>query len=115
MAAAPNDASTLRELRQCVDLALYRAKAEGRGMVCSFSRDMDTAARDRLVLEADLREALSTGGINLLYQPILCAETGQVSSVEALARWTHPSRGQIGPDIFIPLAEECGFISQLPR
>lgn len=113
MAAAPKDASTLRELRQCVDLALYRAKANGRGMVCSFSRDMDTAARDRQVLEADLREALSTDGINLLYQPILCAETGQVSSVEALARWTHPSRGQIGPDIFIPLAEECGFISQL--
>ncbi|WBO23850.1 sensor domain-containing phosphodiesterase [Sphingomonas abietis] len=113
MALAPDDATTLRELRHCVDLALYRAKAEGRGTVCTFSRDMDAQARDRQALEADLRAAMSANEIYLVYQPILAAENGQITSVEALARWAHPTRGQIGPDVFIPLAEECGFITQL--
>ena len=113
MATAPKDASTLRELRNCVDLALYRAKAAGRGTVCSFSQDMDAEARDRQMLEVDLRVALATDGISLVYQPILSVESGQITSVEALARWSHPNRGQIGPDVFIPLAEECGFIGEL--
>ncbi|WBO23860.1 sensor domain-containing phosphodiesterase [Sphingomonas abietis] len=113
IATTPEDGVTLRELRNCVDLALYRAKAAGRGTVCAFSQDMDAEVRDRQMLEADLREAMAADEISLLYQPILSIESGQVTSVEALARWTHRLRGQIGPDVFIPLAEECGFIGQL--
>lgn len=113
VAVSPRDASSTDELRQCVDLALYRAKEGGRGTFCCFSPEMDAQARDRQTLEGDLRTAIAEGGINLLYQPVVSAESGQVSSVEALARWTHPTRGPVRPDVFISLAEECGLISEL--
>ena len=113
IALAPEDAHTTDELRQCVDLALYRAKEAGRGTVCCFSPEMDAYARDRQTIEGDLRAAITAGEIGLLYQPILSAETGQLSSVEALARWTHPTRGPVRPDIFISMAEEIGLINEL--
>lgn len=113
IALAPDDAGTTDELRQCVDLALYRAKDAGRGTVCCFSPEMDAQARDRQSIEGDLRAAVAANEIGVLYQPILSVETGQLGSVEALARWTHPVRGPIPPDTFISLAEECGLIVQL--
>jgi diguanylate cyclase (GGDEF)-like protein len=109
----PTDATTTSELRQCADLALYRAKELGRGSVCCFDPQMDEASRDRRMLEGDLRAAVANGDIKLVYQPVVSAKTGHTTSVEALARWSHPQRGPIPPNIFIPLAEECGLIVTL--
>ncbi|MDN4634083.1 EAL domain-containing protein [Sphingomonas sp. PsM26] len=113
IALAPGDAATTEELRQHADLALYRAKQQGRGIVCFFSAEMDRATQDRRELERDLRAALDSGEITLAYQPVLSASTGQITSVEALARWHHPVRGPIAPDLFISIAEEGGLIAQL--
>jgi diguanylate cyclase (GGDEF)-like protein len=110
---APTHATSTIELRQCVDLALYRAKERGRGSICCYDPQMDEASRDRRTLESDLRTAVATGDVKLVYQPVLSAQTGQITSVEALARWCHPIRGPISPEIFIPLAEECGLIGSL--
>ncbi|QJU57400.1 EAL domain-containing protein [Sphingomonas sp. AP4-R1] len=107
------EAATVGELRQRADLALYRAKIEGRGTICLFDPEMDTASRDRRALEGDLRKAIFDGQITLAYQPVVSAVTGAITSVEALARWTHPVKGPIPPDIFISLAEECGLIETL--
>lgn len=113
IALSPQDARSTDELRQCVDLALYRSKENGRGTFCFYNPEMDAQARDRLTLEGDLRTAVVHGSIGLLYQPVLLVETGQLGSVEALARWTHPTRGPVRPDMFISLAEECGLINEL--
>lgn len=109
----PDDGDTSEGLRQCADLALYRAKGEGRGSICFFSAEMDATARDRRLLERDLRHALDTDQITLVYQPVLSAATGQITSAEALARWTHPVRGPIPPALFIAIAEESGMIERL--
>ncbi len=113
IALAPDDAATVEELRQHADLALYRAKQQGRGIVCFFSAEMDRATQDRRELERDLRAALDEDQITLAYQPVLSASTGQITSVEALARWHHPVRGPIPPDLFISIAEEGGLIAKL--
>ncbi|WEK46227.1 MAG: EAL domain-containing protein [Candidatus Andeanibacterium colombiense] len=109
----PEDGSTTTQLRENADLALYRAKQMGRGNACFFNAEMDAAAQDRRKLEGDLRGAIAAGNIELFYQPVLSARTGQITSAEALARWTHTERGPVRPDIFIPLAEECGLIDDL--
>ena len=113
IALAPDDGDTTEDLRQHADLALYRAKQQGRGVVCFFSTEMDRATQDRRELERDLRAALDRGEITLAYQPVLSAETRQITSVEALARWHHPVRGPIAPDLFISIAEESGLIIRL--
>ncbi|WP_197277105.1 bifunctional diguanylate cyclase/phosphodiesterase [Sphingomonas profundi] len=110
---APNDATTTGELRQCADLALYRAKEQGRGTICCYDAEMDAASRDRRTLESDLRTAIGNGEIGLVYQPVMSTQTGLITSVEALARWKHPVRGPISPELFIPLAEETGLIVPL--
>jgi predicted signal transduction protein with EAL and GGDEF domain len=110
---APEDGSTTEQLRENVDLALYRAKHDGRAGVCFFNADMDAAARDRRKVARDLRHAVAAGDITLAYQPLISTQTGQITSAEALARWTHAARGPIRPDVFIPIAEECGLIDIL--
>jgi predicted signal transduction protein with EAL and GGDEF domain len=105
---APDDGTTTEQLRESVDLALYRAKQEGRARVCFFNADMDAAARDRRKIAGDLQKAVTAGDISLAYQPLVSTQTGQITSVEALARWTHAMRGPIRPDVFVPIAEECG-------
>jgi diguanylate cyclase (GGDEF)-like protein len=95
------------------DLALYAAKGDGRGRHCFFEPSMHSEASDRQVLESDLRQALDKGEIWVAYQPIVLAAGEELSGFEALARWNHPVRGPIGPDKFIPLAEECGMIGKL--
>ncbi len=95
------------------DLALYAAKAAGRGVFRAFHPRMRAEQHDRLTLQADLKEALDNGGLNLVYQPILDARENRVVSVETLCRWAHPLLGQISPSRFIPLAEEAGLIAQL--
>ncbi|HXH00217.1 MAG TPA: EAL domain-containing protein [Sphingomicrobium sp.] len=95
------------------DLALYAAKGDGRGKHCFYEAAMHSEASDRQVLENDLRQALDRGEIWVAYQPIILAAGEEVSGFEALARWNHPVRGPIGPDKFIPLAEECGMIGKI--
>jgi len=105
--AAPAD--RMRE----ADLALYAAKASGRGVFRFFRPEMIADHHDRLTLQADLKEAISNEGLGLLYQPILDVRKNRVVSVEALCRWTHPLLGPISPSRFIPLAEEAGLIAPL--
>jgi diguanylate cyclase (GGDEF)-like protein len=102
-----NDADTL--LRNA-DLALYRAKADGRGIWRFFEIEMDAHMQSRRQLELDLRRALAMNEFDLFYQPIIDLRSGGVSSFEALLRWHHPERGLVMPGEFIPLAEEIGLI-----
>ncbi len=95
------------------DLALYAAKAAGRGVYRFFHPEMNADHHDRLTLQADLKDAISNGDLSLVYQPIVDAKEGRVVSVEALCRWAHPVLGQVSPSRFIPLAEEAGLIGHL--
>jgi diguanylate cyclase (GGDEF)-like protein len=95
------------------DLALYAAKAAGRGKHCFYEAAMHSEATDRQVLENDLRQALERQEMTIAYQPIVRAASEEISGFEALVRWTHPVRGPISPDRFIGLAEECGMIGKI--
>jgi diguanylate cyclase (GGDEF)-like protein/PAS domain S-box-containing protein len=95
---------------QQADLALYAAKAAGRGSFAFFEPEMDRKAQERRELETDLREALARGELVVFYQPLADTRTGVVTGCEALLRWRHPRRGLIPPLDFIPLAEETGLI-----
>jgi diguanylate cyclase (GGDEF)-like protein len=94
------------------DLALYRAKGAGGGQYAFFKQEMDAALRMRRAVEADLREALASGGLSMAYQTQVDGE-GRVVAVEALARWDHPVRGKLAPEFFVGVAEECGLIEPL--
>ncbi len=95
------------------DLALYAAKGAGRGKHCFYEPAMHSEAADRQILENDLRQALEREELHLMFQPIVRAASEEISGFECLVRWTHPTRGPISPDIFIPLAEECGMIGKI--
>jgi diguanylate cyclase (GGDEF)-like protein/PAS domain S-box-containing protein len=97
------------------DMALYRAKAEGRGIYRFFTDAMDLEVRTRVTLSTELREAISTDQLTLAYQPQVDARTGRISGIEALVQWHHPSRGLIPPGEFIPIAERSGLIVALGR
>jgi diguanylate cyclase (GGDEF)-like protein len=98
-------------LRQA-DLAMYRAKDGGRGRYCFFEPDMDSALKARRQMEADLREALNSDGLTMVYQPQMNGQ-GKMVGVEALVRWDHPRSGPISPAYFVPIAEESGLIADL--
>ncbi|MFG1463108.1 EAL domain-containing protein [Xanthobacter sp. DSM 24535] len=110
IALAPQDARLGVELLKNADLALYRAKADGRGLARMFERQMERAAIARRTLELDLDEAWRQQQFFLCYQPIFAAQTGALSGFEALLRWRHPSRGIVSPATFIPAAEDTGLI-----
>jgi diguanylate cyclase (GGDEF)-like protein/PAS domain S-box-containing protein len=110
IALAPFDGDSPDALLKSADLALYRAKAAGRGTLRFFEPGMDAQAQQRRALESDLRQALAQGQLHLAYQPQVNMKTLQVTGVEALLRWVHPTRGNIPPVEFIPLAEETGLI-----
>lgn len=112
VALFPRDAQTIEAIRQASDLALYRAKDQGRGTACFYSEAMDAAMREHQMLEIALREAVETDAITLAFQPVRSLETGHITSFEALARWTHDVRGNVPPSEFIGLAEECGLIKK---
>jgi diguanylate cyclase (GGDEF)-like protein len=113
IAIGPADGLASDELMRNADLALYRAKGDGRGTYRFFEADMDAEMRERRMLEQDLRKALPAGEFELHYQPTVNLETGSISGFEALLRWRHPEKGVIAPASFIPLAEEIGFIVPL--
>jgi diguanylate cyclase (GGDEF)-like protein/PAS domain S-box-containing protein len=98
------------ELMREADVALYSAKAKGKGRYDIFDADMDARAHQRLQNELELRRALSLGELRVYYQPIVSLADRSISGVEALARWQHPRRGLVAPMDFIPLAEETGLI-----
>jgi diguanylate cyclase (GGDEF)-like protein len=95
------------------DLALYAAKAAGRGKHCFYEPAMHSELTDRQVLENDLSQAIDRGELWVAFQPIVRAASEEISGFEALVRWNHPVRGPISPDKFIPLAEESGMISKI--
>lgn len=110
---APDHGETAAELRENVDVALTRAKQSETGAPCFFDETSDVETRMRRRLKSDLRGAIERGDIGLAYQPVVAAETGKITSAEALARWRHPSLGPIRPDVFIGLAEGLGLIEAL--
>ena len=95
------------------DLALYAAKGSGRGKHCFYQPSMHSEAAERQLLENDLRQAIDRGELSVAYQPIVRTAGEEVAGFEALVRWTHPSRGAISPDKFVPLAEEAGLIGKI--
>ena len=95
------------------DLALYAAKAAGRGKHCFYEASMHSEAADRQLLENDLRQALDRGEMWVAFQPIVNVGSEEISGFEALVRWNHQTRGLISPDKFIPIAEECGMIGKI--
>jgi diguanylate cyclase (GGDEF)-like protein/PAS domain S-box-containing protein len=110
IALFPEDAATPTDLIKNADMALYRAKAEGNGTARFYEAAMDEALRQRRQLDADLKQAIDNDELAVHYQPLAILETGSILGFEALLRWTHPTLGAVGPDIFIPLAEESGLI-----
>jgi len=105
--------STAEDAPRDAHLAMYRAKAQGRGRTVFFKEELHRQTRSRLHLEVNLRQAIEERQFSLEYQPIVCLKTGRVPSVEALARWEHPKLGPISPTDFVPLAEETGMIVHL--
>ncbi len=95
------------------DIAMYEAKARGRGCCVPFAESMGEALRARLSTENDLRDAIGTSQLYVVYQPIISLDDRRVEGVEALVRWAHPTRGNIPPDAFIPIAEETRLILPL--
>jgi diguanylate cyclase (GGDEF)-like protein len=110
---APDDGNDPDELLKNADLALYRAKADGRGTYRFFEAGMDARAQARRLLEQDLRLALQRREFEVHYQPIRDIASEEIVVCEALVRWRHPQRGLVAPNNFIPLAEETGLIVQL--
>ncbi len=97
------------------DLALYKAKGNGKGQTQIFHNDMDTAYRYRQRLKTELKIAVATNALTLAFQPLIDLKSRKVVACEALARWTHPTLGSIPPSLFIPIAEETGLISDITR
>ena len=110
IAVAPADGSKSEQLMKNADLALYRAKAEGRATFRFFERGMDEAMQQRRSLETGLRLALPRQEFRLMYQPLVDLKQDRVTCLEALLRWQSPERGNVPPTEFIPIAEETGLI-----
>jgi diguanylate cyclase (GGDEF)-like protein len=113
IALAPADGNDANELLKNADMALYGAKADGRGVYRFFEANMDARMKERRSLELALRTAFENGEFELYYQPMVNLERGEVRCCEALLRWHHPERGMVSPVEFIPVAEEIGLIVAL--
>ena len=113
VAMAPQDAADVEALMRRADLALYRAKAEGRGCFRFFEAGMDVRIRERAALEADLRVAIAHDELVPYFQPLVEIGSERILGFEALARWLHPTRGLVPPTDFIPIAEDAGLIVPL--
>ena len=113
IALAPSDGTEADQLMKSADMALYRAKADGGGVLRYFESEMDAKMQTRRALELDLRKALVEHEFELFYQPIVDLQSNRVSGFEALLRWNHPTQGLISPADFIPIAEDMGLITPL--
>ncbi len=110
IALYPRDGVRNTLLFQRADTALYEAKCRGRGRVRVFTSDMETAVKERHALENDFQKGLKNNEFQMVYQPIINAADEQICGWEALARWHHPQRGLIMPDVFIPVAEQSALL-----
>jgi diguanylate cyclase (GGDEF)-like protein len=113
ISVGPGDGSAPDKLLRNADLALYRAKSDGRSTFRFFEPVMDLQMQTRRIMEQDLRKALPSGEFELHYQPVVNLASREISGFEALIRWNHPAKGLVSPADFIPLAEEIGFIVPL--
>ncbi|MGV2834082.1 bifunctional diguanylate cyclase/phosphodiesterase [Pseudomonas shirazensis] len=113
IAMAPHDACEATALLRYADIALYEAKSGGRNTWRFYAGDMNARIIERRRLESDLRQAIKNGELELHFQPRYRIADGQMVGAEALVRWQHPQRGQIAPDVFVPIAEESGLILAL--
>jgi diguanylate cyclase (GGDEF)-like protein len=113
IALAPEDGANLDQLLKSADLAMYGAKADGRRTYRFFKPGMDAHVRALRALEFDLRQAITDGGFEIHYQPLVNVQDNKVTGCEALLRWRHPRLGMISPAEFIPVAEDTGLINQL--
>ena len=109
----PDDALTSSDLLKKSDVAMYESKSDGRGCVRSFSEEMQKEAADRLAMEEEIRHAIVNKEFELHYQPQVSCTTGQVTGMEMLLRWKSPKRGNVPPNVFIPIAEEAGLMVQI--
>lgn len=115
IAISPDDGRDPDIVIRNADLALYAAKSGGRGCARFYDSSMIEVARERRIVEIDLREALAQDQFELFYQPIVAMQSGRITSCEALLRWRHPERGIVSPGDFIGIAEEVGLIGQIGR
>ena len=113
LAVIDNRTSDAADVMRRSDVALYRAKNEGRSRACIYDADMDADLRERKQLENDLRAAIAEDGLSVAYQPIMNASGERMAGVEALCRWRHPTRGDVPPVDFIPIAERSELIIPL--
>lgn len=113
IALCPSDGENAEGLLHAADLAMYRAKQDGRNTFRFFEHSMDVALRARAALEADLRAAVALGNIRPFYQPLVGLDVHDIYGFEILARWPHAEHGFVPPDVFIPLAEQMGLIDDL--
>src|SRR6202034_4560184 len=112
---AAGDHTSAEELLRNADIAMYRAKWDGKNRYVVFETGMQDTLQDRMELEMDLREALGKKEFFLAYQPTIDLSDMSPNGVEALIRWEHPTRGVVQPDDFIPLLEETGLIVEVGR
>jgi diguanylate cyclase (GGDEF)-like protein len=113
IAVIDDKCGTATDIMRYADMALYRAKNEGRNRACIYDAAMDADLSSRKLLEADLRDAIDNDRLQLVYQPVVNKSGETVIGVEALCRWTHPTRGEIPPSEFIAIAEHSGLIIDL--
>ncbi|MFN4142112.1 EAL domain-containing protein [Aestuariivirga sp.] len=106
----PCDGESLPELMKQADSAMYQSKREGRGTHSFYTPSLSRNARDRLVIESELRSAIARGQLELYFQPVIDLSTARIASAEALLRWNHPDLGSVSPAKFIPIAEESSLI-----
>lgn len=115
IAMVPENGSGAEEIFRCADSAMYAAKHQGRGDYRFFDVELDNRLQARHGMEADLKVAITSSQLEVHYQPLISLSGGQITCLEALVRWRHPTRGLVSPGEFIPIAEETGMIRDIGR